>query len=286
MKTSLKNLQIPIFAPKIAIIKAEGLLDLLSPRYDSAMKLCLRSPLRSFVREQLLKRFHLLGLVLIALTPSCRTYHQEVWGESSTTPPVNAVYQLREGDVIEFTLPQDPSLNGVSTVRSDGIATLPLAGEVQLGGLSLSQARGVIIEALAETFESPELGLALKTTRDREIYIAGEVKTPGSIAYQDELTVLDALLRSGGPVKESADTENIILVRTQADGERLAWRMDLGNIWTSATPPRAVNLLPGDVILVPNTAVDRANIAIEKYITRMIPGGAIIQRLVLVGSGN
>jgi polysaccharide export outer membrane protein len=242
--------------------------------------------LRSFVREQLLERVHLLGLVLIALTPSCRTYHQEVWGESSTTPPMDAVYQLREGDVIEFTLPQDPSQNGVSTVRSDGIASLPLVGEIQLGGLSLSQARAIIIEALTGTFESPELGLSLKTTRDREIYIAGEVKTPGSIAYQDELTVLDALLRSGGPIKESADTGNIILVRTQADGERLAWRMDLENIWTSATPPRAINLLPGDVVLVPNTAIDRANIAIEKYITRMIPGGAIIQRLVLVGSGN
>ena len=63
--------------------------------------------------------------------------------------------------------------------------------------------------------------LSLKTTRDREIYIAGEVKTPGVIEYQDELTVLDALLRSGGPTKETADIENIILIRTQADGERL-----------------------------------------------------------------
>ena len=250
------------------------------------MKSSLRSPSRAFVRECLLEKFHLLSLVLITLTPSCRTYHQEVWGESSTTPPMNAVYQLREGDVIEFTLPQDPSLNGTSTVRSDGIASLPLIGEIQLGGLSLSQAKADIIEKLTGTFESPELGLALKTTRDREIYIAGEVKTPGNIAYQDELTVLDALLRSGGPVKATADIGNIILVRTQADGERFAWRMDFDDLWTSATPPPAVNLLPGDIVLVPNTAVDRANIAIEKYITRMIPGGAIIQRLILVGNGT
>lgn len=250
------------------------------------MKLCLRSPSRAFVRKHLLEKFHLLALLLIVLTPSCRTYHQEVWGESSTTPDMNAVYQLREGDVVEFTLPQDPGLNGTATVRSDGIVSLPLAGEVQISGLSLSQARALIIEKLTTTFQSPELGLSLKTTRDREIYIAGEVKTPGTIEYQDELTVLDALLRSGGPIKESADTGNIILVRTQADGERLAWRMDLSDLWTAATPPRAVNLLPGDIVLVPNTAVDRANIAIEKYITRMIPGGAIIQRLILVGSGT
>ena len=250
------------------------------------MKLSHRSPSWAFVRECLLGKFHLLGLVLITLTPSCRTYHQEVWGESSTTPPMNAVYQLREGDVIEFTLPQDPSLNGTSTIRSDGVASLPLAGEVLISGLSLSQAKALIIERLTGTFESPELDLALKTTRDREIYIAGEVRTPGTIEYQDELTVLDALLRSGGPTKETADIKNIILVRTQADGERLAWRMDLSDLWTAAAPPRAVNLLPGDVVLVPNTAVDRANIAIEKYITRMIPGGAIIQRLILVGSGT
>ena len=255
-------------------------------RYDSAMKSRLRSSVWASVREQLFGKFHLLSLALISLTPACRTYHQEVWGESASTPPMNAVYQLREGDIIQFSLPQDSSLDGTATIRSDGAASLPLIGEVNLGGLSLTQARAAIIERLSTELQSPELDLSLKSTKDREIYISGEVKTPGNIPYQDELTVLDALIRSGGPIKETADIGNVILVRTQASGERIAWRMDLTGIWTSATPPSAVNLLPGDVVLIPNTAVDRANIAVEKYITRMIPGGAIIQRLILVGSGN
>jgi len=212
-------------------------------------------------------------------------YRQEVWEPGATSPPANAVYHLREGDVLEFLLPQDTTLNGSTRVRSDGIAGFPLIGEVEVGGLSLTQAHALLIERLSAFLESPDIQVSLKSTRDRQIYIAGEVRNPGNISYQDELTVLDALIRAGGPLKESADIGNVILVRTEVDGERLAWRMDLGDIWTTASPPHAVNLLPGDIVLVPNTAVDRANITVEKYITRMIPGGAILQRF-LVGDLN
>ena len=229
--------------------------------------------------------FYTLFLAVVALTPSCRTFHQETWEPGSGQPPANAVYLLREGDVLAFALPQDVTLNGNSIVRSDGVATLPLIGEVKVGGLSVSQVHELIIHRMSEHLESPQVLLSLKTTRDREIYIAGEVRNPGNISYQDELTVLDAVLRAGGPLKTSADMGNVILVRTDAEGERLAWRMDFSDILTTANPPKAVNLLPGDIVLVPNTGIDRANIAVEKYITRMIPGGAVLQRF-LVGDLN
>ena len=229
--------------------------------------------------------FYTLLLAVVALAPSCRSFQQETWEPGSTQPPVNAVYLLREGDVLEFALPQDVTLNGSSIVRSDGIATLPLIGEVMVGGLSVGQAHELIVHRMSEHLENPQLLVSLKTTRDREIYIAGEVRTPGNFSYQDELTVLDAVLRAGGPLKASADMGNVILVRTESGGERLAWRMDFSDIWTTANPPQAVNLLPGDIVLVPNTGIDRANIAIEKYITRMIPGGAVLQRF-LVGDVN
>jgi len=222
---------------------------------------------------------------MVALTPSCRSFQQEAWEPSSEQPPSNAIYLLREGDVLEYALPQDVTLNGSSIVRSDGVATFPLIGELKVGGLSVGQAHDLIVHRMGEHLESPQVQISLKTTRDREIYIAGEVRNPGNISYQDELTVLDALLRAGGPLKASADMGNVILVRTETGGERLAWRMDFSDILTTATPPRAVNLLPGDIVLVPNTAIDRANIAIEKYITRMIPGGAVLQRF-LVGDLN
>jgi len=230
-------------------------------------------------------KLHALCLALAVLMPSCRTYKQEVWTPDSASASYDSVYHLREGDVLEFALPQDTSLNGKTRVRSDGIASFPLIGEVQIGGLSLTQSHDLILERLGEFLESPDIQLSLSSTRDREIYIAGEVRNPGNISYQDELTVLDALLRAGGPIKASADIGNVILVRTEAGGERLAWRMDLSDIWTTANPPQAVNLMPGDIVLVPNTAIDRANLTIEKYITRMIPGGAILQRF-LVGSVN
>jgi polysaccharide export outer membrane protein len=227
-----------------------------------------------------------LGLTLIVLAPACRLYKQDVWTSDATSPPADAVYQLREGDVLEYTLPQDKTLDGKTRVRSDGIASFPLVGELKVGGLSLSQSHALLLDGLAEFLESPEIHITLATTRDREIYIAGEVKNPGNISYQDDLTVLDAMLRAGGPLKASADIGNVILVRTEEGGERLAWRMDFSDIWTTASPPHAVNLLPGDIILVPNTAVDRANIAVEKYITRMIPGGAVLQRFLVGATGD
>ena len=253
--------------------------------YDHVMNLflrCARTGQNEGMRVGLL---YTLMATLLALTPSCRSFEQQTWEPGSEEPPVAAVYLLREGDVLEFALPQDISLNGSSIVRSDGMATLPLVGDVPVGGLSISQAHAVITDRMAEHLVEPQVLISLKSTRDREIYISGEVRTPGSISYQDELTVLDALLRAGGPLKASADLENVILVRTESGGERLAWRMDFSDILTTANPPRAVNLLPGDIVLVPNTTIDRANIAIEKYITRMIPGGAVLQRF-LVGDLN
>ena len=63
-------------------------------------------------------------------------------------------YTIQPGDVLQFEVLEDPSLNRSLLVLPDGTVSVPMAGSLRASGQSLDAVRGAISSALAPNFSS------------------------------------------------------------------------------------------------------------------------------------
>ena len=84
---------------------------------------------------------------------------------------------------------------------------------------------------------------------EKRISVVGEVTTPGTITYRKGITVLDAVLMSGGPTEE-ADLNDTKIVRKKENKEDLL-DIELKDVMKKGKMEYNLALEPGDTIIVP-----------------------------------
>ena len=179
---------------------------------------------------------------------------------------------LSVGDEIEVRFPHSPTWNQVVGIASDGSASFMAVGRLIVAGMSLGQIKDTLSTAYAPVFEGHDLDVVVKTRGARKVYVMGEVEEPGEFELDPDrrLTLLDAIARAGGPLKESAYLAQLLLVRWNAStGKQRTWTIDARQEhWQGEEP---VYLQPYDLVYIPNTPVDEVAIWVDNYIRRMIP---------------
>ena len=157
----------------------------------------------------------------------------------ATTPepgPITALrqYTFGEGDEIEIRLRGATDPIGIVTVLGTGRVRLPLVGERYIVGETTEDLEGVLSRARElETGDPTAVEVHLRNPWD--VYILGEVKNAGRLAYARGLTLGDALAARGGPTHKT-DPARISIRARHAQREMTA-RFD-----------PALPLLPGDII--------------------------------------
>jgi polysaccharide biosynthesis/export protein len=156
-------------------------------------------------------------------------------------------YRLVPGDRLRVEVYRDPQLSQALQVRPDGKITLPLVDDMQAAGLTPTELRDRLTEALKEYVTNPVVTVIVTETVAPEVFVMGEVGNPGAIAVTGPMTVMEALARAGG-FREFANTRNIrILRKTETGIETLTFN------YRDAARGRGtpVLLLPGDTVIVP-----------------------------------
>ena len=194
---------------------------------------------------------------------------------NSTLEPQTVVIGI--GDKLEIRFPYSPTWNQEVEVTADGSASFMAVGRLIVAGMSMGQLRDALSSSYTRVFENHELDVVLKTRGARKVYVMGDVEEPGEFEIDPDrrLTLLDALARAGGPIKETAYLAHTLLIRWQAStGKQRAWTIDAREEhWTGSEP---VYLQPYDLVFIPNTPVDDVAIWVDNYIRRMIPFPYII----------
>ena len=121
-------------------------------------------------------------------------------------------YLLRPGDTLQLQYRLTPDLNQTVSVQPDGYVDLNVAGEVQVAGLTVTQAHDLIVQKESEHLNNPELNLILEEFTRPYVVVAGEVAKPGQIEIRDNMTALSAILLSGG-FTQSAKSGQVIVFR-------------------------------------------------------------------------
>lgn len=134
------------------------------------------------------------------------------------------VLQIVVWDVPEFTTSGTMSnMNQANTVRNsgfnyvvhdDGAIDLPLVGTLQIGGLTVNEAKALITEKLRKFIIEPQVGLTISQYNSRKILVLGEVGKPGLVQNPGpKLSLAEALAQAGGVVPMTADTANVYIIR-------------------------------------------------------------------------
>lgn len=129
--------------------------------------------------------------------------------------PVN--YNLGAGDELQLELFGSVEQSHKVKVTPDGFVRLPLAGNVQVNGLSIEQARARIQSALTRVYPriqqgEVKLSVSLGTPRSIRVHVIGEAIHPGSYTIPGFAGVFNALYAAGGP-SEKGSMRDIQVIR-------------------------------------------------------------------------
>ena len=145
-------------------------------------------------------------------------------------------YRLGPGDEVRVIVFGQPDLSGVFRLDGAGLISMPLINNVDARGLSASELEKRIVAKLTPNYLK-NANASVDILSYRPFYIVGEVSKPGSYAYVNGMTALNAVALAGG-FTYRADEDDFEIKRT-VDGK--VSEMDAG-------PETEVQ--PGDVITV------------------------------------
>ena len=165
------------------------------------------------------------------------------------TIPVEDEYIIGPTDILEVHVWREPDLSRTIPVRPDGKITLPLLNDVQASGLTSLELKAGIEKGLAEFVESPTVSVAVQEIHSKNIFVLGQVESPGRYPLQQDLTVLQALSLAGG-FAEWADKGNIVILRKE-NGKQSRIKFDYKNVSKGKHLEKNIVLQPGDTIIVP-----------------------------------
>jgi len=147
-----------------------------------------------------------------------------------------ADYQLGAGDEIRIIVYGEEDLSGEFEIDGNGKISMPLIGNVIVGGKDLNEAEGLIAELLADGYlVTPRVNL--EVLNYRPFYILGEVDKPGSYPYVNDMTVLNAVALASG-FTYRANKKKIEITR-KIDGREQKVTVDI-----------TTQVLPGDIIRI------------------------------------
>ena len=143
-------------------------------------------------------------------------------------PAVKApLLQLGPGDSVSVQVYGQPDLSTTVYVGDDGTVSVPLAGNIQVAGLSPAQASSRIEAALksGKILVDPHVTLTVTQTRSQRVSVLGQVGAPGRYAVESNTTIFDLLAQAGGITATGSDI--VYIIRLDKDGKEVRFPVDL-----------------------------------------------------------
>lgn len=163
-------------------------------------------------------------------------------------------YQISPAELLEITVYQEPDLNRQVRVSPEGTITLPLAGMVKVGGLSVADAEQAVRDKLKRFVINPQVSVFIKEYGNKQVYVLGQVKNPGAYPLPTEapLTVIEAITLAGG-FTEYAAMDRTRVIRKGSGGVSQAFMIKVSAIMKHGDKSKDIELKTNDVIFVPES---------------------------------
>jgi polysaccharide export outer membrane protein len=175
------------------------------------------------------------------------------WDYAKEVDPRKTEYVIGAADGLQINVWQNGDLSTQAIVRPDGTITMPLVGDLKVGGKTPTQVRDEIKGRLAEFVkaEAAIVTVAVTAVNSYRFTVTGSVQNPGTFNSQYYVSLADALAMAGGPTR-FADTSAIEVIRPNGDtGKSRRIPVSYDDIQTRKRPQANIILVAGDTVYVP-----------------------------------
>jgi len=121
-------------------------------------------------------------------------------------------YIIKIGDVLNVYLYGGLDINQEFKVDNQGSILVEGLGSISLAGLSFSSALKKVEEILNDQYVGTEAIISLQEIKSKQVFILGNIRSPGTFALNAFSTPLNALISAGG-IKPNSSLRNVSLLR-------------------------------------------------------------------------
>jgi polysaccharide export outer membrane protein len=231
-----------------------------------------------------------LALALVVLLPCCPWAAAAPSGDNPANTAAEALaeshrlVQLGAGDSVTFSVFGQPDMTTTTFVGDDGTLAVPLAGPVQVAGLSPAEASQRIEKALRDGkfLVDPHVTISAIVSRSQRVSVLGEVGHPGRFVIESNIDILDLLAEAGGVTDNASDV--VYLLRPDKEGNVVRTEISLKAMAKGSRAGSGQAIKGGDSIYVPRAEqfyIYGEVTAPGKF--RVEPGMTVVQAIARAG---
>jgi polysaccharide export outer membrane protein len=189
------------------------------------------------------------------------------------------------GDMVRITVFRNPELTTEARVSERGTVLFPMIGEVNIVGLTPSQAGSTIADKLrsGRYVVNPEVTVAMTQVNSRQVSVLGNVVKPGRYPM-DSLNVrlTDFLASAGGVAPTGSDK---VTVFSNKDGRQEKIEVDLVEMFRNGDLSKNIALEPGDTIFVHRAPMVYVYGEVQKGGAYRIEPNMTVMQAIAMGGG-
>src|SRR5262245_19844853 len=189
-----------------------------------------------------------LGSVLIA---GCTTPDYPPAPRDAATPDYK--YVVGPLDTVNIIVWRNPELSMSVPVRPDGRITTPLVEDLPALGKDATTLARDIEKALEKYIRDPVVTVIVTTFQgpyDQTIRVIGEAAKPQTLAYRQNMTLLDVMIAVGG-LTDFANGNAATILRTAEAGK--IFSVKLRDLIKRGDYSANVDVKPGDILIIPQS---------------------------------
>jgi protein involved in polysaccharide export with SLBB domain len=188
-------------------------------------------------------------------------------------PPTEQTYKMVPYDsiTVRFTYHPEQDPKGPISIRPDGQITLDAIGSVQAAGRTPEELGKEIAAKSSTRLRNPEVLVSVAVFAPRKIYVGGQVRAPGIVQFQGEMTPLQAILDRGG-FSDDAQKDSVIMIRNTGGPEPIIGRINVIQGLEDGIPEK-ITLLTNDILYVPMSGIARADLWVKQHLNDILPTG-------------
>lgn len=163
-------------------------------------------------------------------------------------------YVIGPLDNLNIFVWRNPDVSINIPVRPDGRISTPLIEDLPAAGKTPTQLARDIEGELSKFIQDPIVTVIVTGFNGpfaRQVRVVGQATRPQAIPYSDNMTLLDVMVAVGG-ITEFAAGNRASIVRT-INNEQKQYRVRLSDLVKDGDVSANVQMLPGDILIIPES---------------------------------
>ena len=228
---------------------------------------------------------HVLVLAVFLLPGFAQAGNATPVSVAEMTVSEAAPFVFGPGDRFAITVWRHTEMDMEVTIAPDGYITYPLVGRISAAGMTYPELVATLETGLSDYYTDVSVAVNVVEIQNQKVFVLGEVSQPAVLQVENNLTVLEALTRTGG-INPDSRTDNVLLIRGGLETPELVV-IDVASIYGVGDMSQMVSLQRGDIVYVPSktiTNVERFFRRIQALIAPAVAGTVVYRNSTTGGA--